>query len=514
MTSAAAAASTSSATASVATRSRGSPWCARRRVAPRPSSAAPSRERVVTSASSGPPPAALVVGHDAEETRATADAVSRALDVRAVCLLHDANEGGSCPSGARLPCRPGPFPGSWELVGGTAEDAAVCGSDPTSGLVASLGFACVVCVVGVAREPCLGEDAANAGATRAGRRAAVTSGVPTVVAAVPTTSASAPVAGARDALERLLRVMRNNKTLSLEAPRNSPRAHFPFPTNGRWASLGTRAFPWPDAEMAAAAEGAATRRAGDFANEDCWSLGGGASAFGGVVGDPRRGGAGSRASIDDDDERSVPHDARSLRASLREAFRDGDVFVCVSAPPRWEARGENGFAACRPGVLWRQERVRAEFSDESATRTRRAGDTNDTNDAFGRTLPLNTLGDVRGNVGEGGEGGARFVRQLATERASLRGDATGTKPPRDPRAPPVGAAPSAFVVGGGVVVADECAGGDVDAVFREGGGEAAVTTHQTWPAAHPLASREAAQLEALRPCGETGMPLWLAEEDA
>ena len=196
MTSAAAAASTSSATASVATRSRGSPWCARRRVAPRPSSAAPSRERVVTSASSGPPPAALVVGHDAEETRATADAVSRALDVRAVCLLHDANEGGSCPSGARLPCRPGPFPGSWELVGGTAEDAAVCGSDPTSGLVASLGFACVVCVVGVAREPCLGEDAAGAGATRAGRRAAVTSGVPTVVAAVPTASASAPVAGA------------------------------------------------------------------------------------------------------------------------------------------------------------------------------------------------------------------------------------------------------------------------------------------------------------------------------
>ena len=369
-----------------------------------------------------------MVGHDAEETRATADAVSRALDVRAVCLLARRARGRLVSERRALPCRPGPFPGSWELVGGTAEDAAVCGSDPTSGLVASLGFACVVCVVGVAREPCLGEDAAGAGATRAGRRAAVTSGVPTVVAAVPTTSASAPVAGARDALERLLRVMRNNKTLSLEAlPKLSPRAHFPFPTNGRWASLGTRAFPWPDAEMAAAAEGAATRRAGDFANEDCWSLGGGASAFGGVVGDPRRGGAGSRPSIDDDDERSVPHDAPSLRASLREAFRDGDVFVCVSAPPRWKARGENGFAACRPGVLWRQERVRAEFSDESATRTRRAGDTNDTNDAFGRTLPLNTLGDVRGNVGEGGEGGARFVRQLATERASLRGDATGNE---------------------------------------------------------------------------------------
>jgi len=38
----------------------------------------------------------------------------------------------------------------------------VCGLDPTAGLVASLGFSCcVLCVVGVAREPSLGEDAAG-----------------------------------------------------------------------------------------------------------------------------------------------------------------------------------------------------------------------------------------------------------------------------------------------------------------------------------------------------------------
>jgi hypothetical protein len=69
------------------------------------------------------------------------------------------------------------------------------------------------------------------------------------------------------------------------------------------------------------------------------------------------------------------------------------------------------------------------------------------------------------------------------------------------------------VVGGGVVVADDCAGGDVDAVFRKGGGAAAVTTHQTWPAGHPFFMTQDAQLESLRSCGETGLPLWLAEED-
>ena len=465
-----------------------------------------------------------MVGHDAEETRATADAVSRALGVRVVCLLHDEGEamsrGGLCPSGARLACRSGPFPGSWVLVGGTAEDAVVCGADPTSGLVKSLGFACVACIVGVAREPCLGEDAAGARATRAGKRAAVTSGVPTVVAAVPTTSAEAPVAGARDALECVLRVMRDNGVLSLVAPRNSPRSHFPFPTKDRWASLGTSAFPWPDEEMATRVAGDA-RDASDFAAADCWSLGGGAGAFGDVTGVTRGSeppGRRRSAFETSKDDANANERAFSLRASLREAFRDGDVFVCLSAPPRWEKKtwDKGGFAACRPGVLWRQERVRAEFHPPGSERDRDAAA--DRDDAFGRTLPLHALGDVRGSVGEGAENGARFVRQLAAERASAdNARSDGGSFPRgadaSDRAPPTGSAPSCFVVGGGVVVADECAGGDVDAVFRKGGGKAAVTTHQTWPAGHPFVMREDAHIEALRPCGKTGLPLWLAEED-
>ena len=228
-------------------------------------------------------------------------------------------------------CRaaPGLFPGAGSVASaaraGTRDHAEV---DPTSGLVASLGFASVVCVVGVAREPCLGEDAAGAGATRAGRRAAVTSGVPTVVAAVPTTSASQRRWRAcRGRAGAFVASDAKQQNAGLEAPRNSPRAHFPFPTNGRWASLGTRAFPWPDAEMAAAAEGAATRRAGDFANEDCWSLGGGASAFGGVVGDPRRGGAGRE---------------RRSTTTTNEVFRT----TLVRCAPRCARRSGTGTCSC------------------------------------------------------------------------------------------------------------------------------------------------------------------------
>jgi hypothetical protein len=522
----AAATASASVTASVATRSRVSPSRARRRVASRPSSASPSRKSVVASAisgpprSSGPPPAALVVGHDAEETRATADAVSRALGVRVVCLLHDDTEatsrGGLCPSGSRLKCEPGPFPGCWRLVGGSAEDAAVCGADPTAGLVTSLGFSCVLCVVGIAREPCLGEDYSGAKTTRAGKRAAVVSGVPTIVACVPTTSNDAPVDGARDALEKVLQTMRSNDVFSREGPSNSPRSHFPFPQKDRWASLGTRAFPWPDENMAVSFM-ADARDGGDFAAKDCWSLGNSAEFFVGQ--------ASNDGDASDDASTRHTYDAKSLRRSLREAFRDGDVFVCVSAPPKW-SKEKNGFAACRPGVLWRQERVAAEFGEPGSFRSetlaleddRDRNRNRNENDAFGRTLPLNTLGDSLGCAGSG-TGDARFVRQLATERlVAENGRYVASQNDEDERrdlyrAPPRGSAPSFFVVGGGVVVADECAGGDVDAVFRKGGGAAAVTTHQTWPAGHPFFMTQDAQLESLRSCGETGLPLWLAEED-
>ena len=88
----------------------------------------------------------------------------------------------------------------------------------------------------------------------------------------------------------------------------------------------------------------------------------------------------------------------------------------------------------------------------------------------------------------------------------------GTDDTNQASQPPTGKAPASFIIGGGTVVADECVGGDVDAVFRAGGGAAAVTMHVSWPISHPLALRDEAVVESLRACRETGLPLWLVEQ--
>ena len=56
-------------------------------------------------------------------------------------------------------------------MGASGEDAAVVATDPTDGLARCLGLVPVLCVVGVARETCLGEDANGARTTRTARRA-------------------------------------------------------------------------------------------------------------------------------------------------------------------------------------------------------------------------------------------------------------------------------------------------------------------------------------------------------
>ena len=426
----------------------------------------------------GPPPAALVIGHDEADLRATADAVQRAVGVRVVSLLHRDVPDGLRRDEAPIPLADGPWPGCWRLDG-SAEDAAVCGTDPNVGLVASLGFACVLCVVGATREPCLGPDADAGRATRAAKSSAV-AGVPTVACLVPTTSAAAPIAPACAALEAVLTRMRERAILPLDAPTNCPRSHFPFPTRCRWAALGTPQLPADD-QLAAAL---APRE--DFAAADCWSLGG----HGAV---PRGWGSNPRAP-DAWDARSASGGAPAeLRATLRDAFRDADAFVTLHVPPRWEP--SRGFAAARPGVLWRQQRVESRGATTETTRT------ND-GDLWGRTLPAQTLSDERASDRD-----ARFVSQLATDRLIKTRDRDA---PVDPRSRPTGVAPSAFVVRGGTVVADDCEGGDVDAAMA---GKAAVVFAQTWPQGHPFALLDAAAVEALRPERESGMPLWLCETD-
>ena len=188
---------------------------------------------------------------------------------------------------------------------------------------------------------------------------------------------------------------------------------------------------------------------------------------------------------------------------LRDAFREGDVFLSVSVPPRWDGAAGGRFAAARPGVLWRQQTARAAYPNE-----RDGGDGGDgidggsstSRDLWGRTLPVQSLGDARA-----GEAGARFVRQLATEAAvNGRSEAASTSTSeRRRRSPPRG-----FRIGPGTVVADDSAGGDVDVVM---GNKAAVCVAQTWPHGHAFSLLDHVAAEALREDPGTGLPLWLCE---
>ena len=65
--------------------------------------------------------------------------------------------------------------------------------------------------------------------------------------------------------------------------------------------------------------------------------------------------------------------------------------------------------------------------------------------------------------------------------------------PVDPGSRPTGSTPNAFVMRGGMVVADDCEGGDVDAVMA---GKAAVVFAQTRAHGHPFALLDAAAVEA------------------
>ena len=476
-----------------------------------------------------PPPAALVLGHDARSLRATADAVSAALGVRAVALLHADADGPSRPSSSSssgaattLALEPGPWPGCWRLDG-TGEDAALCGADPTAGLCACLRLTCVACVVGVAREPSLGSDAYASRAVRSARAAALL-GVPTVCACVPSASPDAPIEPAIAALAELLGAMRDAKTADWSNPANAPRAHFPFPTTHAWGGFGGPGFPAPDEAFAealwgngggeAAAAAAAGKRVSSvadyFAAEDCWSLGGALGAA------PAVRGKGSEGS-----EKSPPPSPAALRATLRRAFADGDQFLVVHVPPSW--RPERGFEPARPGVLWRQNRVEPVGGDETderhaaAARNHRQTTPRVSDDLWGRTLPAQTLG--RDEVAS--ERGARFVPQLATaklvgEREAARDaegeyfDSASSSLDDDDYAfaPPAGAAPRGFRVGGGDVVADELAGGDVDAALA---GRAGIVAVPTWPQGHPFALLDDAAAEALRPGDARGLPAWIVE---
>ena len=407
--------------------------------------------------------AVVVLGTDEADLRATACAVREAMpSCRALCVLHDDRDG-LTRGGVELQLERVPaWEGCFRLVGASGEDAAIVSTDPTQGLARCLGLAPVLWVVGVARETCLGEDANGARTTRAARRAAV-AGVPTVAVSIPTRSNDAPLRPATNALVSVLR--RVASIIDTDVPSNCPRSHFPFPTTGRWSAVGTDQFPVD----AALASQLFARDAGDFAADDCWSLGG----------------SGVLSHVSDGTARLdlTPAERRKV---LQDAFREGDVFLSVSVPPRWEGAL---FASARPGVHWRQQSVTANGSGGEP-----GGRVSSSSDLWGRTLPAQSLGDARAS-----EANARFVPQLATdaliEKSSPVSSATATLP-------------RGFTVGPGTVVADDSAKGDVDIVM---GNKVAVCATQTWPHAHAFSLLDAVAAESLREDPTTGLPLWLCE---
>jgi len=413
--------------------------------------------------------AALVLGHDAGDLRATAEAVRASAGVDVVSLLH-ADADGLSSKDRVLALSEGPWEGCYALEG-SGEDAAICGTDPGAGLVASLGYECVLCVVGVNREPNLGEDGAGGRTTRAARRAAV-AGIPTVAVSIPTVTPGVPVTPATQALGALLSAATDAERGGVldvgVPPANCPRSHFPFPSRARWAALGTSQFPVDESMRRTLHEA----RGDPMAAEDCWSLGASDAT------PLSRGRPGQAAAPD------------ALRDVLRGAFRDADVFLALHVPPSWTPA--QGFSACRPGVLWRQERVSHLHARPGASSGGEGGD------LWGRSLPVQRLSDAM-PTGKG----AQFVPQLATDRlmASSSSSSSGF--------PTARGLPQGFVVGPGTIVADDVALGDVDAILR---GKAAVVTLPSWPQGHPFALLDAALVETLRPHAQSGMPLWLRAE--
>lgn len=424
-------------------------------------------------------PCVIILCDDEDALDATSSVVEDALDgVRVVPVLHDAADGLS-RGGRELACEKRALEkgrrSAYALHGASGEDAAVICCDPTGGLCAKfLGLEPVLCVIGISRETALGEDGNGSRCVRAGRRASVM-GVPTVVASVPTTSATAPIEPCAEALGALLRALKRESVIPLDKASNCPRSHFPFPTRGRWASLGSAQLPMDD-ELAASVLSTSTN---DFADADCWSLGGA-----GVV---------SHTTSDGTAKSSLSPADR--RRTLREAFREADVMLQLSVPPKWSS---GKFATTKPGVLWRQERVTAIYHDGDGAEDQSGASKPD---VFGRSLPSQQLD----GVDRADESGARFIRQLATEK--LIAGRHVTDDAADDETHPL---PRAFTISTGVVVADESPRGDIDAVSR---GAAAVSTLSVWPESHSFALLDDVLVESLRDDPRTGLPRWIIAEE-
>ena len=440
------------------------------------------------SSSTPPPlPCAVVLGDNAEDFRRTGKVVKESLDLKRVVMIKYGSDEDGLREGESVRVKRASSSSEeeedmFEMNGCSGETAAIVALDPTGGLIAKMGLSSVLCVVGVARDVSLGEDMHGSRAVRAARRAAIV-GVPTVVASAVTRSG---MEGKIDACLKALKVVLKQVkgVISMERAKNCPRSHFPFPTNGRWASLGTTAFPIEDEALSKAIFDDSSGI--DFASKDAWS-------FSGSIAPARDSSNRGSSKTGETPERR--------RKAIRDAFGEADVFLHIHVAPNWM---ENKFQSTRPGVLWRQQRVSSDDRDDDKTP-----------DTFGRTLPMQS---IAADETRADESGASFVRQLATEsmiaqrRNENNNNNNNNNNAEEKKDIENKVIPSVFKVSSGTVVADDSHKGDVDAVSK---GFAAISTISAWPQGHAFAILDDVLVESLREVrsssssGLVGLPSWL-----
>lgn len=424
----------------------------------------------------------------------------------------------------------------WALEGAEPADCLLAAVDQKAGLLQCLGLRPVLALVGIARGPALSSDVDSSWAVAAARQAAVL-GVPALAVCLATPSPAAPVqpavVAAAVVAAAAARVLAGAG--GWPAAANFPRAHFPFPTRGRW-SLG-RELPLPQPAPTASLDALSDPA-------DCWALGDDMSW-------QQPGSAGtSDGSATQSETRFEATEAHGL---IAKAFADADVFLCINVPPKWQGTqppvgGMDSttaarplFAAARPGVLWHCYQVEAPTEDDYRNEGSQASKSGgggggssaagsslswraEQQDLFGRSLPRQQVGSEATTAGA-------FVSQDNTSQVASKvmmagyaetaadggsfGQAAASGGGEDDGAAAAAEAtaalprlPSHFTLLPGTMLNDAATSGDVEAVFS---GRVSVTTLQTWPCGHPFSLRDEVLVHALDE-GPDGLPRWLAAD--
>lgn len=374
----------------------------------------------------------------------------------------------------------------------TPGDCILCAVDQKAGILRHLNLSPVLTVIGIQRAPSLGPDllppSPHSSLPIDSARASSILGVPAVcinlASPSPDESLSAAIQVTEVVIPHILGCIKATNR-RWPAPLNFPRAHFPFPTRGRW-SLG-RDVPmppqlWSDSRLTSPdpMEAAVARDNWAMGSESDWAAG---------------------LSCSDNKVNRPPADwtLREAKRVLREAFCEGDLFLCINVPGSWSSNDqvENRFEPTRPGVLWHCQYVEPQYGSTSRSFTDETSWSMNNTDVFGRSIP-------KLKAGQKNEAGG-FVSQDNTSSvpSNVINTITSAAAPADHIT--ITELPKSFVIKRGTVLNDGVMCGDVEAVFK---GKASITALQTWPSGHPFCLSDALLAYTLVQ-GTDGLPEWL-----